>query len=96
MNHLADEFLGDQISQRADPCRMAAQPGPGKGRAWIGRRKHATHEPLIVAEVPLAGLSLIMRALIRIGGPRSLQGLRTLLQLAWTYMNWLLNTICIR
>ena len=38
-------------------------------------------------------LSTIMRAIIGIGGPRSLQGLRALLQTAWIHFEWLLSAL---
>ena len=37
--------------------------------------------------------STIMRAIIGIGGPRSLQGLRALLQLAWTHFDRLISAL---
>ncbi|MFM7292936.1 MAG: hypothetical protein ACKO6B_17135, partial [Planctomycetia bacterium] len=43
--------------------------------------------------VAARNLSTIMRALIGIGGPRSLQGLRALLQLAWTHFDRLISAL---
>jgi hypothetical protein len=43
--------------------------------------------------VAARNLSTIMRAIIGIGGPRSLQGLRALLKAAWTHFEWLLSAL---
>ena len=43
--------------------------------------------------VAARNLSTIMRAIIRIGGPRSLQGLRALLQTAWIHFERLLSAL---
>jgi len=43
--------------------------------------------------VAARNLSTIMRALIGIGGPRSLQGLRAPLQLAWTHFDRLISAL---
>lgn len=43
--------------------------------------------------VAARNLSTIMRALIGIGGPRSLQRLRALLQTAWIYFERLLSAL---
>jgi hypothetical protein len=43
--------------------------------------------------VAARNLSTIMRALIGIGAPRSLQGLRALLQLAWTHFDRLISAL---
>ena len=43
--------------------------------------------------VAARNLSMIMRAIIGIGGPRSLQGLRKLLQTAWTHFDRLLSAL---
>ena len=43
--------------------------------------------------VAARNLSVIMRAIIGIGGPRSLQGLRKLLQTDWTHFDRLLSAL---
>jgi hypothetical protein len=43
--------------------------------------------------VAARNLSTVMRALIGIGGPRSLQGLRALLQTAWTHFDRLISAL---
>ena len=43
--------------------------------------------------VAARNLSTIMRAITGIGGPRSLQGLRALLQTAWTHFGRLISTL---
>jgi hypothetical protein len=43
--------------------------------------------------VAARNLSTIMRAIIGIGGPRSLQGLRTLLQTTWTHFDRLISAL---
>lgn len=43
--------------------------------------------------VAARNLSTVMRAIIGIGGPRSLQGLRALLQLAWTHFDRLISAL---
>jgi hypothetical protein len=43
--------------------------------------------------VAARNLSTIMWALVGIGGPRSLQGLRALLQLAWTHFDRLVSAL---
>jgi hypothetical protein len=43
--------------------------------------------------VAARNLSTIMRAIIGIGSPRSLQGLRAMLQTAWTYFDRLLSAL---
>jgi hypothetical protein len=43
--------------------------------------------------VAAKNLSTIMRAIIGIGGPRSLQGLRALLQTAWTHFDRLISAL---
>ena len=43
--------------------------------------------------VAARNLSTIMRAIVGIGGPRSLQGLRALLQAAWTHFDRLISAL---
>jgi hypothetical protein len=43
--------------------------------------------------VAARNLSTIMRAIIGIGGPRSLQGLRALLQTTWTQLDRLISAL---
>jgi hypothetical protein len=43
--------------------------------------------------VAARNLSTIMRAIIGIGGPRSLQGLRALLQTTWTHFDRLISAL---
>jgi transposase len=61
----------------------------GARRTWLrGLASVAKRHLMMVAA---RNLSTIMRAIIGIGGPRSLQGLRALLQLAWTHFDRLIS-----
>jgi hypothetical protein len=63
----------------------------GARRTWLrGLASVAKRHLMMVAA---RNLSTIMRAIIGIGGPRSLQGLRALLQTAWTHFERLLSAL---
>jgi hypothetical protein len=62
---------------------MSAGPA-GATRTWLRGLASVTKRQLIM--VAARNLSTIMRAIIGIGGPRRLQGLRTLPQTAWIHV----------
>jgi hypothetical protein len=63
----------------------------GARRTWLrGLTSVAKRHLMMVAA---RNLSTIMRAIIGIGGPRSLQGLRALLQTAWTHFDRLISAL---
>jgi len=63
----------------------------GARRTWLrGLASVAKRHLMMVAA---RNLSTIMRAIIGIGGPRSLQGLRAMLQTAWTHFDRLLSAL---
>jgi hypothetical protein len=63
----------------------------GARRTWLrGLASVAKRHLMMVAA---RNLSTIMRAIIGIGGPRSLQGLCALPQTAWTNFEWLLSAL---
>jgi hypothetical protein len=63
----------------------------GARRTWLrGLTSVAKRHLMMVAA---RNLSTIMRAIIGIGGPRSLQGLRALLQTTWTHFDRLISAL---
>jgi transposase len=63
----------------------------GARRTWLrGLTSVAKRHLMMVAA---RNLSTIMRAIIGIGGPRSLRGLRALLQTAWTHFDRLVSAL---
>lgn len=63
----------------------------GARRKWLRRLASATKRHLIM--VATRNLSTIMRMFIGIGGSKSQQGLRALLQTAWIYFERLLSAL---
>ena len=63
----------------------------GARRTWLRGLASVTKRHLMM--VAARNLSTIMRAIIGIGGPRSLQGLRALLQTAWTHFDRLISEL---
>jgi transposase len=63
----------------------------GARRTWLRGLASVAKRHLMV--VAARNLSTIMRAIIGIGGPRSLQGLRALLQTAWTHFDRLISAL---
>lgn len=63
----------------------------GARRTWLRGLTSVTKRHLMM--VAARNLSTIMRAIIGIGGPRSLQGLRALLQTAWTHFDRLISAL---
>ena len=61
----------------------------GARRTWLRGLQSVTKRHLIVAAA--RNLSTIMRVLCGIGSPRGLQGLRAILQLAWTHLGRLVS-----
>ena len=59
----------------------------GARRTWLRGLAGVAKRHLMM--VAARNLSTIMRAIIGIGGPRSLQGLRAILQTGWTHFEWL-------
>ena len=58
----------------------------------MAARTRKRHEATLIM-VTAPNLSTIMRAIIGIGGPRILQGLRALLQTAWIHFERLLSAL---
>jgi len=63
----------------------------GARRTWLRGLTSVTKRHLMM--VAARNLSTIMRAIIGIGGPRSLQGLRALLQTAWIHFERFLSAL---
>ncbi len=63
----------------------------GARRTWLRRLASVTKRRLMM--VAARSLSTIMRAIIGIGGPRSLQGLRAMLRAAWIHLKRLLSAL---
>jgi hypothetical protein len=63
----------------------------GARRTWLRGIASVTKRHLMM--VAARNLSTIMRMIFGIGGPRSLQGLRALLQTAWTHFERLLSAL---
>ena len=63
----------------------------GARLTWLRGLTNVTKRHLMM--VAARNLSTIMRMIVGIGGPRSLQGLRALLQTAWTHFEWLLSAL---
>jgi len=63
----------------------------GARRTWLRGLQSVTKRHLMVAAA--RNLSTIMRLICGIGSPRTLQGLRALLQLAWTHFGRLISAI---
>jgi transposase len=63
----------------------------GARRTWLRGLASVTKRHLMM--VAARNLSTIMRAIIGIGGPRSLQDLRALLQTAWTHFGRLISAL---
>jgi len=63
----------------------------GARRTWLRGLESVTKRHLIVAAA--RNLSTIMRVICGIGSPRALQGLRALLQLAWTHLGQLVSAL---
>ena len=63
----------------------------GARRTWLRGLQSVTKRHLMVAAA--RNLSTIMRVICGIGSPRALQGLRALLQLAWTHFGRLISAL---
>ena len=63
----------------------------GAGRTWLRGLQSETKRHLMVATA--RNLSTIMRLICGIGSSRTLQGLRALLQFAWTHFGRLISAI---
>lgn len=63
----------------------------GARRTWLRGLESVTKRHLIKAAA--RNLSTIMRVICGIGSPRALQGLRALLQLAWTHLGQLVSAL---
>ena len=63
----------------------------GARRTWLRGLESVTKRHLIKAAA--RNLSTIMRVICGIGSPRALQGLRALLQLAWTHLGRLVSAL---
>jgi len=82
---------GKELSrQRSELTERSCDTGVGRQTPLRGLESVTKRHLMTVAA---RNLSVIMRAIIGIGGPRSLQGLRKLLQTAWTHFDRLLSAM---
>jgi transposase len=81
LTRLRSELTERSFAHVCDTC--------GARRTWLRRLASVAKRHLMM--VAARNLSTIMRAIIGIGGPSSLQSLRVLLQTAWTHFGWLLS-----